>query len=146
MVKWTLLMGLISLVVLELWALLGLGGLLGLGWTLAWVGVSCAIGILTVRWAGVRTLIRIHQKLREEVLPTTELMDMGFILMEGFLLVLPGFISDGFGLLFLLPPVRWGMRGLLCLVYGHMLPPLHAPGEFKQPEGTVVEIKAEDIT
>lgn len=145
MVKWTILMALISMVVLELWALLGLGGMLGLGWTLAWVGASCVIGIWMVRWAGVRTLIRIHQKLREEVLPTTELMDMGIILLAGFFLVLPGFISDGIGLLFLLPPVRWGTRGLLCLVYGHMLPPPRAPGEFKQPEGTVVEIKAEDI-
>ena len=146
MLKWTILMTLIALVVLELWALLGLGGMLGLGWTLAWVGASCLIGIWMVRWAGVRTLIRIHQKLREEVLPTTELMDMGFILMAGFLLVLPGFISDGFGLLFLLPPVRWGMGGLLCLVYGHMLPPSRPPGDFAQPERTVVEIKAEDIT
>lgn len=146
MVKWTILMALISMVVLELWALLGLGGLLGLGWTLAWVGASCVIGIWMVRWAGVRTLIRIHQKLREEILPTTELMDMGIILMAGFFLVLPGFISDGFGLLLLLPPVRWGVRGLLCQIYGHMLPQPYAQGDFTQPEGPVVEIKAEDIT
>ena len=146
MLKLTILMALISMVVLELWAFLGLGGLLGLGGTLAWVGVSCLIGIWMVRWAGVRTLIRIHQRLREEVLPTTELMDMGIILVAGFFLVLPGFFSDGIGLLFLLPPVRWGLRGLLCLVYGHMLPPPRAPGEFAQPEGTVVENKAEDIT
>lgn len=146
MVKWTILMALISMVVLELWALLGLGGLLGLGWTLAWVGASCAIGIWMVRRAGVKTLIRIHQKLREEVLPTIELMDMGIILLAGFFLVLPGFISDGIGLLFLLPPVRWGMRSLLCMVYGHMLPSPHAPGDFARPEAPVVEIKAEDIS
>lgn len=146
MVKWAVLMALISMVVLELWALLGLGGVLGLGWTLAWVGASCAMGIWMVRWAGVRTLIRIHQKLREEVLPTTELMDMGMILLAGFFLVLPGFISDGIGILFLLPPVRWVMRGVLCQIYGHLLPSPRAPGEFQQPDGTVVEIKAEDVT
>lgn len=146
MLKWIFLLSLGLMVVLELWAMLAVGCWLGLGWTLAWVSTSCLIGIVMVRLGGVRTLLRIHQRLREGVLPTRELLDMGLLLVAGLLLVLPGFISDGVGLLLLLPPGRWVVRGFFQLLFGSLIPAQHQGNSFSKKEGEVVEVQAEDVT
>ncbi len=129
----------------EIWVLLEIGGLLGVGWTLIWVALSCLMGVLMIRMAGLRTLIRIHHRLRAEEIPTRELLDMGMILAGGFMLVLPGFITDAAGVLLMLPPVRWMLRRSLALAYGNMAAEAVRNGGFPRPGEEVVEIKAEKI-
>jgi UPF0716 protein FxsA len=51
-------------------------------------------------------------------LPSRELADAGLILVGGTLLLTPGFITDVFGLVLLLPPTRAVIRGGLGRVLG----------------------------
>lgn len=110
-----------GLIVSEVAAMLHLGGMLGIGWTLLWIVISALLGVVLARRAGLATLLKIHRKLQAEVLPTTELLDMGLILLGAFFLMLPGFVTDGLGVLLALPPARWMIRGLLVILLTTLL-------------------------
>jgi len=141
--KWMLFLLFSAYVALEVAVLLWSGQWLGLGWTLAWIVASSLLGVLMVRIAGLHALLRIHRKLREQVLPTQELLDMALILIGGCLLILPGPISDVVGLLLLLPPVRWFARAVFGVLYGDLLPAPYTPGSGAPPED-MIEIRAKD--
>jgi len=47
-----------------------------------------------------------HQPQGMSFLPADEMLDGLFLLLAGILMVFPGFVSDVFGVLLLLPPVR----------------------------------------
>ena len=51
-------------------------------------------------------LTRIREQLDAGTMPTNELIDGGLVLVGGLLLIVPGFITDAIGLLFLFPPTR----------------------------------------
>jgi UPF0716 protein FxsA len=139
--KWVLFTLCSGFVGLEVFVLLWVGEHIGIGWTLAWIVASSLLGIAMVRVAGVHAVIRIHRKLTRQELPTQELLDMALILAGGFMLIAPGFVSDAIGLLLLLPPVRWVLRGLVTVVFGQLLPsPAARPG----PSDDVIEIRAND--
>jgi len=93
--------------IVEIWALLALGGVLGVGWTMAWMLGSMVAGVVLLRIEGLSALVRIHRELQAERVPTRELLHMFLILLGGFLLIAPGFLSDFLGICLLLPPVRW---------------------------------------
>lgn len=143
MIRLMLLLIFAGMVALEVAAMLYLGTILGVGWTLAWIFVSTLIGIGMLRMAGLTTLMRIHNKLRAEILPTQELMDMGLILVGAFFLILPGFVTDGLGLLVLLPPLRWIFRWSIALSFGRFFPSMIVPENQGMPE-EVIEIQREN--
>jgi UPF0716 protein FxsA len=142
--KWMLVLLITAFVAAEVAVLLVFGGWLGVGWTLAWMVASSVLGLVLVRRAGLQALVRIHRKLCDQELPTEELMDMAMILVGGFMLIAPGFLSDALGLLLLLPPVRWLLRALFRALFGEFLPeagPAQWPGA---PNDEVIEIRAGD--
>lgn len=143
MIRLILLLIFAGMVAFEVAAMLYLGTILGVGWTLAWILVSTLIGIGMLRMAGLTTLMRIHNKLRAEILPTQELMDMGLILVGAFFLILPGFVTDGLGLLVLLPPLRRIFRWSIALSFGRFFPSMIVPENQGMPE-EVIEIQREN--
>ena len=62
---------------------------------------------------GTGTLRKIRAELDAGRVPGAHLVDGGLLLLAGFLLLVPGFITSFFGLLLLLPPVRAFVRGRL---------------------------------
>jgi UPF0716 protein FxsA len=140
--KWVLFALASAFVALEVAVLLWVGRLIGIGWTLAWIVFSSLLGIAMVRRAGMRGVMRIHRRLRAQELPTQELLDLALVLLGGFLLIAPGFVSDALGLLLLLSPVRWALRGLAALVYGELLPAAASPSRGAPDD--VIEIRAND--
>ncbi|HKI99320.1 MAG TPA: FxsA family protein [bacterium] len=149
MLKWIFFTLASAFVALEVTVLLWVGGHIGIGWTLVWIIGSSLLGIAMVRVAGLHAVMRIHRRLREQELPTQELLDMALILVGGFFLIAPGFVSDGIGLLLLLSPVRWVVRGLFSVIYGQLLPSHYPPGHFNATRGPaagedVIEIRAQD--
>jgi len=59
-----------------------------------------------VKRQGVGTLARMRRELDDGRIPTGPMTDGGLLALAGFLLLVPGFVTDVFGLLLLLPPVR----------------------------------------
>jgi UPF0716 protein FxsA len=84
-----------------------------------WLGALNTIGLLLlvsvlgawlVKRQGIGVMARIRQQRMAGQLPAAEVFDGALIVLAGLLLLIPGFVTDAFGLLLLLPPVRGGVR------------------------------------
>ncbi|TNF29271.1 MAG: FxsA family protein [Deltaproteobacteria bacterium] len=107
----------IGLPVLEIWLLISVGGSIGLLPTLAVCVVTGVVGAWLAKAQGGSVLRRVQERVARGEVPASELVDGMMILVAGVLLMTPGFLTDGVGVLLLLPPVRmvvrrWG-QGLL---------------------------------
>lgn len=102
-----------SVPLIELSLLIKVGGVIGVGWTLALVVLSAAAGAWLLRMQGLQTLRRAQAVLDEGGLPAMEILEGVALLVAGALLLTPGFVTDGVGLCLLLPGLR---RRLLARV------------------------------
>ncbi len=69
-------------------------------------------GAWLIKRQGVGTLARMRAELDDGRIPTGPMTDGGLLAVAGFLLLVPGFVTDVFGFALLLPPVRSGRAGL----------------------------------
>jgi UPF0716 protein FxsA len=74
--------------------------------TLAVMLAISLVGAWLVKRQGVGTLARMRRELDDGRIPTGPMTDGGLLALAGLLLFVPGFVTDAFGLLLLLPPVR----------------------------------------
>ncbi|MGH3420852.1 MAG: FxsA family protein, partial [Streptosporangiaceae bacterium] len=84
-----------------------------------------------------RTLGAFVEAIRARKPPHRELLDGMLITAAGVLVVVPGFVSDLFGLLLLLPPTRALVRRRILRSASRHTPARYAPGEVV--EGEVVD-------
>ncbi|MGH8355402.1 MAG: FxsA family protein [Pseudomonas sp.] len=91
---------------LELAVLIQVGSAIGVLPTLLLVIATAILGSVLLRVAGVATAWRARERLARGELPEEEMLEGLLIAVGGGLLLLPGFISDVFGLLCLLPFTR----------------------------------------
>ena len=104
---------LLLLPVLELALLIQVGSAIGVLPTLGLIILSAVLGILLLRVAGLATAWRARERLARGELPEREMFDGLLRALGGLLLLLPGFISDIFGLLCVLPFSRHLLLGRL---------------------------------
>lgn len=92
--------------IVEIFLLLEVSDHIG-GWTMIGIIVLTAIiGSHLVKQQGLQTFQSAQTKLQQGQLPETELLEGFLILIAGILLVTPGFVTDFFGLLCLIPLTR----------------------------------------
>lgn len=92
--------------IVELAVLIQVGSHIGLLWTILCILLTAIIGVNLLRIQGINTLIKAQSRLQTGELPAAELAE-GFILaLAGALLLTPGFITDAFGFLLLIPVFR----------------------------------------
>lgn len=89
--------------IVELALLIQVGSMIGVLPTLALVIATAILGSVLLRIAGVATAWRAREKLARGELPEQEMLEGLLIAVGGGLLLLPGFISDLFGVLCLIP-------------------------------------------
>src|SRR5262245_41194904 len=99
--------------ILELWLIIEIGSLIGVWPTIALLLADALLGSLLLRHQGRGAWRRFNEALAERRFPGKEVADGLLIAIGGTLLLAPGFITDVFGLLFLIPPTRAIVRGLL---------------------------------
>lgn len=97
----------------ELAVLIKVGSVIGVLPTLLLIIGSAVLGSVLLRVAGVATAWRARERLARGELPEQEMLEGLLIAVGGGLLLLPGFISDIFGLLCLLPFTRRLLVGKL---------------------------------
>ncbi|MDP9335347.1 MAG: FxsA family protein [Actinomycetota bacterium] len=68
------------------------------------------VGMWLTKHEGLSVISRIRRQLDAGQMPTNELIDGGLVLAGGLLLIVPGFVTDGLGLLLLFPPTRLAAR------------------------------------
>ena len=87
-----------------------------------WIGVLDTLALMlaisicgawVVKWQGIGTLARMRAELDAGRIPTGPMVDGALLASAGFLLLVPGFVTDILGLLLLVPFVRRGVQAML---------------------------------
>lgn len=129
----------------ELYFLIRIGSQIGAFPTIFLTVFTALLGGWMVRVQGFSTLMRVREMMERGEMPAIEVMEGAVLLICGLLLLLPGFITDAVGFIFLIPPIRrWlltaGLKG------SGILRPLHpgATGEQHRQEVIEGEFRRED--
>jgi UPF0716 protein FxsA len=110
----------------ELYFLIKVGSIIGALPTIGLSLLTAVIGGYLVRRQGLSVLMRVRDMLEQGEMPALELLDGALLLLCGFALLLPGFVTDTIGFLLLIPPLRHA----LIRRYVHVVPvPDHLAGE-----------------
>ncbi len=103
----------------EIYFLIKVGDVIGAWPTVLLVVLTAILGVWLLRWQGITTLTRVQASLQRGELPAQAMLEGMLLLIAGALLLTPGFVTDSFGFLILVPPLRhqlaaWLLqRGLL---------------------------------
>lgn len=90
----------------ELYFLIKVGSQIGALPTIFLTVFTALLGGYMVRQQGFSTLQRVRGMMDRGEIPAIEVMEGAVLLVCGLLLLLPGFITDMIGFLFLVPPLR----------------------------------------
>ena len=100
----------------ELYVIIQVGNAIGLVPTLVLLLADALLGSMLLRHQGRAAWIQFNRALAENRLPHKEVFDGILVIMGGALLLTPGFITDIFGLILLIPPTRAIVRGITSRV------------------------------
>lgn len=92
----------ITEIALAVWA----ASLIGWGWVMAAFAAGIGVGLLVMRWAGASAAASLRAASRTGALPGGEVGDHALTFLGGFLIMVPGFLTDLAGVLLVLPPTR----------------------------------------
>ncbi|MFT3832308.1 MAG: FxsA family protein [Micropruina sp.] len=101
--------------IIEVWLLVSVGQLIGVLPTIGILVLQALLGGWLMRREGAKAWRALNESVASGRLPGGELLDPALIVVGGVLVMLPGFFTDVFGLIFLLPFTRPLARGLLGL-------------------------------
>lgn len=101
----------------EIYVIIQVGQAIGALWTVLILIADSIIGARLLSWQGRRVWRKFQTAMAEGRIPHREVLDGVLIIMGGAFLLTPGFITDVFGLILLLPPTRaFVRRGLVRLL------------------------------
>ena len=103
---------------LELYVIIQVGEAIGILPTIALLLLDSILGTMLMRSQGRAAWRRFNEALSAGRPPAREVLDGALVIFGGAFLLAPGFITDGFGLLLLLPPTRALIRRFLVGVLG----------------------------
>ena len=122
----------------EIYLLVQIGHVIGVWWTLAILVGEAMLGAWLVRREGTRAWKALNDAFASGRMPTGELADTALVLVGGVLLVMPGFITDVFGLLFLLPFTRPLARKVLAFFIARRMNRLGLSTVLIRQDGTII--------
>jgi len=135
-----LLVAMVALPFLEIYLIVQVGQLIGVWWTLAILVGEALLGAWLMRREGTRAWKALNEAFASGKMPTGELADTALILVGGVLLVMPGFVTDVFGLLFLLPFTRPLARKVLAYAVARRMSRLGvSTSVYVRRDGSVIE-------
>jgi UPF0716 protein FxsA len=108
-----LLAAFIGLPLIEIWVFIEIGAEIGAFATIAVCVLTAVVGMAMLRAQGFATLMRARGQMDEGILPAKELFDGLCLLVAGAFLLTPGFVTDIFGFLLLVPAFRDFLRALV---------------------------------
>jgi UPF0716 protein FxsA len=133
----------------ELAVIIQVGQAIGVWWTILLLVADSILGSLLMRSQGRAAWRRFNEALRVGRVPGREVADGVMVIFGGALLLTPGFLTDIFGLLFLLPPtralirrvfLRQAMKRITVSMAGAQAP--YAGRRSDDVEGTAVDVDA----
>ncbi len=123
---------------IEIYFLIELGSVLGVGFTLFMVVFTALLGAALVRYQGITTLARAQGELLKNKMPAREVLEGALLLLAGAFLLIPGFFSDALGFFLLTPPLRQFLvqRFLKNRIQSSPMP---------APDGRVIDVEYKDL-
>jgi UPF0716 protein FxsA len=141
-----LILAFIGLPILEIYVIIKVGQQIGPWWTILLLIADSVFGSWLLRREGRRAWQALQVALQEGRMPTKELADGILIVVGGTLMISPGFVTDIFGLLAILPFTRPIGRRILSgfisrrIVVGGLRPASGPPNAQRPgPSGDVVQ-------
>jgi UPF0716 protein FxsA len=136
----------------ELAVLIQVGEQIGVWWTVAILIADSILGATLMRSQGRAAWRRFNATLQSGRPPAREVLDGVLVIFGGALLLTPGFITDIFGIAFLLPPTRAVVRRMLVRRFADRMiasatrgrpgPPRDFPGDV---EGRAYEVDPDHL-
>ncbi len=111
----------VAVPLLEIYVLIQVGQVIGPWWTILLLVLDSILGTWLIKREGSRAWRALRQALETGRMPGKELADGALILIGGTLMLSPGFVTDAFGVLLILPLTRPAARRLLSAVIGKRL-------------------------
>jgi UPF0716 protein FxsA len=133
---WLLVAAFILVPIVEIYVIIQVGEAIGPWWTILLLIADSIFGSWLILHEGRRAWQALNTALSSGQMPARELADGALILVGGTLMLSPGFVTDAFGILLILPFTRPIARRLLTRVVGRRLLDGRRPGP--GPQGPVV--------
>ena len=118
--------------ILEMYVLIQVGSYIGALETIGLVLLTAVLGLALLRQQGFEAMSSARMKLQQSEIPAEEILTGFFLAIGGVLLITPGFITDAFGFLLLIPNTRTAIKQWL-----------HRQIEFRytstRPDETIIE-------
>ena len=133
----------------EIYVLIQVGQVIGPWWTILLLIADSVLGSWLLKREGARAWTAFRVALGEGRMPARELADGILIVVGGTLMISPGFISDVFGMLLILPLTRPLGRRVLARVLARRLVFVQGsggPGNVHRPGPEVVQGDVVDPT
>lgn len=103
----------VAVPIVEIYVIIQVGQAIGALWTILILVADSILGSVLMRTQGRAAWRRFNAAIAAGRVPGREVIDGALVIFGGALLLTPGFVTDIFGLLFLLPPTRSVIRRLL---------------------------------
>ena len=118
---WLLVILFIAVPLVEIYVIIQVGQAIGPWWTILLLVIDSILGSWLIRHEGARAWRALTEALDSGRMPARELADGALILIGGTLMLAPGFVTDGFGILMILPFTRPFFRRALTRVVSSRL-------------------------
>lgn len=132
----------------ELYLFMTLGDKIGVSNTILIIIVTAILGASLTKSQGRRAMAKFQQATREGRMPAQEALDGIMILIAGAVLITPGFLTDAFGFLLLIPPIRTAfgkflasrLKGRIQVVSPQFPVQKEAPKKSQLDDGNVIDV------
>ena len=96
----------IFLPIVEIYFFVKIGTEIGAISTIIFTLITAMLGIFTIKYQGISSFIQARQSIFSNEEPAIEILSNFALLICGLLLLIPGFVTDFFGILLIFPIVR----------------------------------------
>jgi UPF0716 protein FxsA len=132
---WLLLIAFIVVPIVEIYVIIQVGQVIGPWWTILLLIADSILGSWLIKREGGRAWQALRSALDSGRMPAKELADGALILIGGTLMLSPGFVTDGLGILLILPFTRPVARRLLTQVVSKRLVVVGSPTQQRPRPG-----------
>ncbi|MGH3352192.1 MAG: FxsA family protein [Nocardioides sp.] len=131
--SWVLILLFLVIPLAELFVLIQVGQVIGVWWTILLLVADSIFGAWLMRREGSRAWTALTTALSSGKLPSNEIADGALIMLGGALMLSPGFVTDLFGIVLILPFTRPFFRRILAAVVQKRLVTAAMPTTFGDP-------------
>lgn len=128
--SWVLVLLFLVMPLAELFVLIQVGQVIGVWWTILLLIADSIFGAWLMRREGSRAWNALTTALSSGKLPSNEIADGALILLGGALMLSPGFVTDIFGIVLILPFTRPFFRRILAKIVQKRLVTATMPSTF----------------